>query len=84
MKIRGAALANRFYKSDGWTKEAIRGLLIPSKFDPDPLIEDRGEYYAVYVKWVVFDAAKVAMHEYEPYSKSDEDARFDQKNEVRK
>lgn len=84
VKIRGAALANRFYKADGWKPELIAALLVPSSADPMPFIEDRGDYYAVYVKRVVFDADKVAQHEYEPYSDSGCDQFFSQKNTVLK
>jgi hypothetical protein len=84
MIIIGAALANRFYISDGWTREKVAKLLfnqntqhvIPRIFkenDPD-------NYFAVYEASVIFISEEVAKHEYRPYSKHQCDAEFSQKN----
>ena len=88
MKIRASTLANRFYKHDGWTQKLVFELLhtIAGKSPRDEdirVVEDRKEYYAVYEPWCVFDASKVAQHEYEPYSKSECDQGFESKNTVR-
>ena len=64
MKIQGAALINRFYIRDGWTKEKVAGLLLsPEKWeDKMKCVEERSfpeylqdgteeqvpAYYAVY------------------------------------
>ena len=91
MKIRGAALVNRFYAHDGWTRKKVAALLAdpkkmehvtPRYFDGDPKVA----YYAVYDHEVAFLASKIAKHEYIPFSMGKGvgpcDKEFESKNKV--
>lgn len=88
MIIRASTLVNRFYKHDGWGFWSVFRLLhsVKGKSPPDVtdalVVEDRGEYYAVYDPQAVFDAEEVAQHIYEPYSDSECDRLFSDKNKT--
>ena len=88
MKIIGACLINRFYKTHGWTREAVFAMLrrcrgnTPPKPEDIAAVEDRGEYFAVYDRRSEFSSSAIAGHEYEPYSESPCDRDFRGKNRV--
>lgn len=84
MKIVGASLANRFYKSDGWTRKSVAALLNDQR---EELVEVRDQskdciYFSVYQNFVkghvAFINDLIKVHEYEPYSNEN----FDRKNKV--
>lgn len=91
MKICGAALANRFYARDGWTRGKVVALLADPKqkehVEPRYFAEDpKVAYYAVYNHGVSFLASKIAGHEYVPFNLgggvSPCDEKFESKNNV--
>lgn len=94
MIIQGAALVNRFYVVDGWTKEKVAELLvhpedgnkIETRYDKEfsagiPKPDGKALYFACYGHYP-FNEGKIKEHEYKPFSKSECDQLFSQKNNV--
>jgi hypothetical protein len=68
MKIHGVSLTNRFYVTEGWTKEKIAKLLQNPKDIKH--IKTRDTYFAVYNIDVKFIREEVEKHEFVPLFKN--------------